>query len=260
VIRIARVQEPPALALVRVEKLVAARAALAVGEKAECKGYDVVKDDLARMQHHKCCYCEKLEEQPKYRDVEHYRPKASYWWLAWTWENLLFSCIDCNREYKRGQFPLEDGSSPLVPEQSPPGNELPLVLDPSDPVIDPVEQIRFRRERVQGNERWVPHGLTARGRKTIEVCGLDRPSLLDLYRRHVMNVVRPRVEPFFDAHRACNTKTAVKSWQTAIRSLLAPGQQFRALSHDALDVLVPPDLRGQYCLTLPRPQPEERLG
>jgi hypothetical protein len=44
-------------------------------------------------------------------DVEHFRPKGAvkdddehpgYWWLAMAWDNLLPSCIDCNR--KRNQI------------------------------------------------------------------------------------------------------------------------------------------------------------
>ncbi|MEF9674035.1 hypothetical protein QNM99_25505 [Pseudomonas sp. PCH446] len=43
-------------------------------------------------------------------DVEHYRPKGAvsedashpgYWWVAMDWDNLLPSCIDCNRKRKQ---------------------------------------------------------------------------------------------------------------------------------------------------------------
>ena len=157
-IGIARSPEPLALAGVRAEKLAAARAASAAGTKIDFSGYEVAKEALAAMQQLKCCYCEKREEQAKYRDVEHYRPKAHYWWLAWTWENLLFACIDCNRERKRESFPLSPGDVRLVAEQAPPGTEHPLVLDPSDASKDPTREIEFRRARFQAKERWVPHG------------------------------------------------------------------------------------------------------
>ncbi|MEO5731289.1 MAG: hypothetical protein ABI134_00590, partial [Byssovorax sp.] len=155
-IRIARAPEPAALALVRAERLVAARRALLQGTKIAFEEYDVVKRELAAMQHNKCCYCEKREEQAKYRDVEHYRPKSLYWWLAWTWENLLFACIDCNREQKRDLFPQEPSSAALVAEQAPPAGERPLVIDPSDPSVEPTTEIVFMRERIHGKERWVP--------------------------------------------------------------------------------------------------------
>jgi hypothetical protein len=255
VIRISRPAEPPALSQVRAERLPAARAAIGRGEKVSFEGYDAVKSELAAMQHHKCCYCEKREEQAKYRDVEHYRPKAPYWWLAWTWENLLFACIDCNREQKRDSFPLSPGDMRLVAEQAPPGAERPLVIDPSDPGEDPIREIAFRREKVQGRERWVPRGVTARGRKTIEVCGLDRPNLLDLYANHVVHVVRPKLEVFFAAHATESAQAAVRAWDRAKRGLLARERPFRALSHDALLVLVPGELRAEYRLVLEPPLP-----
>ena len=50
-------------------------------------------------------------------DVEHFRPKAEvkeagenhqgYWWLAYSWENLLIACKTCNQEYKRIKIPTE---------------------------------------------------------------------------------------------------------------------------------------------------------
>ena len=254
-IHIARTAEPAALAATRERKLAAARSAKLRGGKVDFDGYDVVKGELAAMQHNKCCYCEKREEQAKYRDVEHYRPKSLYWWLAWTWENLLFICKDCNSDHKRNHFPLESEDARLIAEQSPPGDERPLVLDPSAPLVDPTLEIEFRRVKIDGRERWVPYGLTDRGRTPIEVCGLDRGGLLDLYNDHVNNWVRPKLAPLFEAHRAKDAKTMFEVWDRAKRGLLARGQQFRALSYDALRELVPPSVREQYRLTLERPAP-----
>ena len=254
-IRIARAPEPAGLARVRNDRLAAAREAIASGTKIDFTEYDIVKPDLAAMQHNKCCYCEKREEQAKYRDVEHYRPKSLHWWLAWTWENLLFACIDCNREHKRDQFPQEPSSAPLVAEQAPPGGERPLVIDPPAPSIEPAMDISFLRDRIHGNERWVPRGTSARGRKTIEVCGLDRPNLLDLYADHVNHRVRPKLAPFFAARDERDAQAAFKAWDRARRGLLAPPQPFRALSYDALKVLVPAADRERYHLELTPPAP-----
>lgn len=254
-IRIGRTPEPSNLATLRVSRLAQARAALQQGNALELQGYDLVKRDLAAMQHDKCCYCEQLQEGSKYRDVEHYRPKSLYWWLTWTWENLLFACNDCNRTYKRDQFPLEPGCSQLVAEQAPPAGERPLVLDPADPSVEPTQEIEFRRERVAGAERWVPRGLSPRGRETIRVCGLDRPGLLGLYVAHVNNAVRPKLEAFFTSVKTDDSREMLKAWQTATRGLLARKRPFRALSYDALKVLVSPALRDKYRLTLERPAP-----
>lgn len=254
-IRIARVPEPAALPPVREQRLAAARDAVLQRTRIDFTEYDLVKKDLAAMQHNKCCYCEKREEQAKYRDVEHYRPKSLYWWLAWTWENLLFACIDCNRDQKRDRFPLEPGCAPLVAEQAPPTAERPMVLDPSDPGVEPTKEIVFFRERIQGKERWVPRGVSARGRETVDVCGLARPNLLDLYADHVIHTVRPKLAKFFAAHHERDARSAFDAWETARRGLLARERPFRALSYDALNVLVPAGVRGPYRLTLERPAP-----
>jgi uncharacterized protein (TIGR02646 family) len=254
-IRVVRVPEPSNLAAARAVGLVAAASAIAKGAKIKFVDYDVVKADLAKMQHNKCCYCEKREEQAKYRDVDHFRPKSPYWWLAWSWDNLLFACIDCNREFKRDLFPHDSGSTPLRTHQPPPGQEVPLLIDPVTAVgaPDPTAEIVFRRERVSGVERWVPRGTTLRGRQTIEVCGLDRPSLLDLYATHVIDFVRPRLKGLFEAVTAQNPRAVVVEWSSATRALFAPTQPFRALSYDAVEVLVPGKVRADYSLSLVRP-------
>jgi hypothetical protein len=69
-----------------------------------------VKRRLETLFHGKCAYCESFYASTAPVDVEHYRPKGEveggdghpgYWWLAMAWDNLLPSCIDCNR--RRGQ-------------------------------------------------------------------------------------------------------------------------------------------------------------
>ena len=252
-IHIFRGTEPVKLGPIRTDRLATARKDVPAGAKPEVEDYDVVKKELFEMQHRKCCYCGKLEEQAKYRDVEHYRPKAYYWWLGWTWDNLLFACFECNREYKKDQFPLENGSTRLVAEEAPPSNEHPQLIDPCDHATDPIAEIEFRRERIQGKERWKPYGLTERGSTTIAICGLDRPGLLTSYTAHVIDVVRPKVDPILAAHRNGDVKEVVKMWERAKRALLHPAKEFRALSYDALVVLVPQALRERYSLLLLHP-------
>ncbi len=257
-IRIVKGPEPTWLDETRTRGLAAARIAVVNGESIEFDGYERVKGDLAEAQKRKCCYCEFLEQGSKYRDVEHYRPKSVYWWLTWTWENLYFVCFECNRTFKKNQFPLAVGSTPLVAEQPPPGRESPLVLDPGDASIDPIEAIRFCKEKVGGLERWVPRPRngSAVGRKTIEVCGLDRPALLTLYADHVNSRVRPKLVPFTFALRSEDAREIVGAWRSATRALVSnPSAPFRALSYDALDVLVPPGVRTAYGLTLDPPGP-----
>lgn len=69
-----------------------------------------VKAALERLFHGKCAYCESFYSAQAPVDVEHFRPKgavagapqhAGYWWLGMVWENLLPSCIDCNRRRRQ---------------------------------------------------------------------------------------------------------------------------------------------------------------
>lgn len=69
-----------------------------------------VKQRLDELFFGKCAYCETFYASSAPVDIEHYRPKAAvegepdhrgYWWLAMAWENLLPSCIDCNRRRKQ---------------------------------------------------------------------------------------------------------------------------------------------------------------
>ena len=70
-------------------------------------GYDV-RRALMRMFRWKCAYCEGSVQKGTL-EVEHYRPKAAvagcfhggYWWLAWTWSNLLPTCPGCNKGLKQ---------------------------------------------------------------------------------------------------------------------------------------------------------------
>src|SRR4051812_43320222 len=79
-----------------------------------------VKATLHATHYGKCCYCETFIERPyAHPHVEHWRPKAcsqqckrrpkmwpGYYWLAYSWENLFWSCHFCNSSNKGNLFPL----------------------------------------------------------------------------------------------------------------------------------------------------------
>lgn len=54
----------------------------------------------------KCAYCEADTAVVSHGDVEHFRPKSIYWWLAYTYDNYLFACQICNQVYKSDNFPI----------------------------------------------------------------------------------------------------------------------------------------------------------
>ena len=62
-----------------------------------------IKRELESIYHGKCAFCEMKVEQ---YHVEHYRPKTIYYWLAFSWDNLLMACSTCNVN-KGPNFELE---------------------------------------------------------------------------------------------------------------------------------------------------------
>lgn len=121
-----------------------------------------VRDQLEIDQHYKCAYCE-CYLPLKYHDVEHFRPKAHYYWLGHEWKNLLYSCERCNRTFKNDSFPLKNEAARA---NSPHDNiklEHPLLINPAE--TDPSIHIKFRRHEAIG--------LTPEGAKTIEFFHLN---------------------------------------------------------------------------------------
>ncbi|MCA9566823.1 MAG: hypothetical protein KC656_03235 [Myxococcales bacterium] len=163
-----------------------------------------VKDAYFAHQDQRCAYCERMVTD--YGDVEHYRPKnaaylvdpehlgeeleslnnvrgrrflepptpgthaSGYWWLAYEWSNYMATCQICNRIWKNAAFPIEGGHL-TAPEPGQEATEAPLVLDPYG-TDDPAEHLAF--DELGAVEAF---GGSVRGRATIDVLGLDRPSV-----------------------------------------------------------------------------------
>ena len=99
---------------------------------------DKVKRFLHQSQYGKCCYCERKRDQKGDSDVEHFRPKAKlkenskhsgYWWLAYSWDNLLLSCKKCNNR-KNVSFPLKDESKRALSEDDDLTKEEHILINP----------------------------------------------------------------------------------------------------------------------------------
>lgn len=146
-----------------------------------------VRRALHRAQRGKCCYC---ESKAMPFEVEHYRPKSAvrqargtpeqrpgYYWLAYEWQNLLYSCVLCNqpREDERGDatgkgslFPLADPTRRARSHHDDLAQEEPLLLDPYED--DPEQHIAY--------SRFMPRGRTPRGEATLAVLKLRGRSQL----------------------------------------------------------------------------------
>lgn len=69
--------------------------------------WKTAKTQLKKESKGKCAYCEANAGVVAHGDVEHYRPKSIYWWLAYTYDNYLYACQICNQTYKSDNFPIE---------------------------------------------------------------------------------------------------------------------------------------------------------
>ncbi len=245
-IRIHRGSEPGSLTTLRATKLALFKTLATDPDKKYLKGYDIVKSDLCQHQHEKCCYCE-MGIQSKHNDVDHYRPKAraergphhsetyGYWWLTFTWENLLLACANCNRGQAKGsRFPLEKGCVPLARWEQPPEKERPLIIDPA--LECGIQHIQFR---CGSDNKWRPFGRTERGFETIKACRLDSDSLVKHYTKHVDLSVLDRVKAVQKALVSGNASALRECVANAQQCLLQPRCPFVGLSYDALQFFVP---------------------
>lgn len=207
----------------------------------EIYGYKVVGEFLWKAQHHKCCYCEN-KIRKAFNDVEHYRPKTTanrspgcalkhgYWWLAYTWENLLFACPSCNRSYKNSDFPLATGSKSLCAETLPPDEEIPLIIDPAS-TINPVEHIHF----VYENNYWWAHPRNGSiiGKKSIEVYGLNDGDLRELRKDYYHTTLKPQINSLNQAITFNNTDLLLLEFNRAL-AMLEPQNLYVGFSYDVL--------------------------
>jgi uncharacterized protein (TIGR02646 family) len=92
-------------------KLVAlAQARIDHGDDIEWEGvlgdWKKMKPALKQNSFDKCAYCEARTSEVAHGDVEHFRPKSVYWWLALCVDNYVFSCQLCNQTHKKDHFPI----------------------------------------------------------------------------------------------------------------------------------------------------------
>lgn len=145
-------------------------------------GHKTVKEALILVQHGKCCFCESDVQHIAHGDVEHFRPKGGiqinesaplsqpgYYWLAYDFDNLFFSCQICNQSYKKNFFPLVDEAKRVRSHRDAAKikDEAPLIVNPG--LDQPPEHIFFNRE--------IPVGIDEKGALTIRRTGLDRDNL-----------------------------------------------------------------------------------
>lgn len=139
-----------------------------------------IKRALLKCQNGKCAFCEANVYSIAFGDVEHFRPKGGfkqrssdtslvrpgYYWLAYEWDNLLFSCESCNRKNKGNLFPIRNCERRSRDHSCDIRKEKPFLINPYRE--NPKHLIGFRQEVAYGKDR------NQRGKKTIIALGLNR--------------------------------------------------------------------------------------
>jgi len=165
----------------------------------------IAKEQLNELFHKKCAYCESRYAHVTPMDVEHFRPKSGYldpngklvqpgyYWLAAEWDNLLPSCVDCNRARKQNRvsatgahstktvgkenhFPLAPGSR-RAKKPNEHKDEVALLLDPcgGDSL---AKHLQFTDQGYVMAHPGKEEKAQSKGLNTIEVCALDRADLV----------------------------------------------------------------------------------
>jgi uncharacterized protein (TIGR02646 family) len=156
---------------------------------------------LVELHHRKCWYTEAKESVSAYH-VDHFRPKASYWWLAFEWENYRISGQLINVK-KSDVFPVD------IPGHARPGAPGTLKVEGYH-LIDPVEEdaawlLSFEREPdglcLAGATPGVQGDDAERVRTTIEVLGLNRLENLNRNRAAVWDKCLAKIQDYENANK-----------------------------------------------------------
>jgi len=186
-----------------------------------------LKAQLDGVFHGKCAYCEWRYEGGSYFEVEHYRPKSHYYWLAAEWSNLLPACKRCNNG-KRTKFPLADPRK-QARRKGEERREKPLLLNPCNPKLNPQDHLLFDTDdgaiKPALHRRAQPSKI---GETSIAIYRLSR-SGLSLDRKMWAIRVKDKIQIRRLVELGGNAAAKKEAYQ-GLRHLLEPHQPFRALT------------------------------
>ncbi|TIP29610.1 MAG: hypothetical protein E5X67_06100 [Mesorhizobium sp.] len=237
--------------------------------------YKAYKKYLLEAFHHKCAYCETVISVNQPVDVEHYRPKnrvtdnkfkpiqvtyddwgtvghMGYFWLAYDWDNLLPSCIDCNRFRlhddeiggKGDRFPVANFRACLPGEEK---KEAPLLVNPT--LQDPNLHFEFLED---GTMR----GLTDEGYETIVLLGLNLREHLVRARAAAFAASRRALREFLD-EVGRNNSTIVDNIRDEVNSIWEGRVGYSAYGRKAIKGILHQYARSGLPIPMPLPGPQK---
>jgi uncharacterized protein (TIGR02646 family) len=153
---------------------------------------------LYSMHGRSCAYCQGSLTHSDRGDVEHFRPKDVYFWLAYEFTNYLLSCRRCNSSHKGAKFPLAGRERPLTfLQRKRLAKEKRLLIDPVEDPIDNCFKIKIKEGHYYicaRDDGQFPAAFRERMEKTIEFFKLNDDSLLLIERREAINKALKAVE------------------------------------------------------------------
>ena len=268
-IRLALGAAPPALAAARRDGIERAARLLPSATKRSdaIKGYrPPTQQTLHDRQYGKCAWCERYVGKTT-QPVEHIRPKLGargvdtagrptldndhYWWLAWSWSNLVWACGTCNDQaHKANHFPVKPGTPRIAPPTFPvqlplsaaffdTSSEQRMLVHPrEDDPLDHIQWVVVDRRQPRPRWRWKVLPRDAMGETTVNILHLDE--LEDQVNAHLRSAVLGRDRELLQHLTADRTEEATNAWDELLTTVLDdPEQLFRAASWWAVQDLWP---------------------
>ena len=213
-------------------------------------GHDEVKAALRAAQHDKCAFCESQVTHIAHGDIEHFRPKRGftqraadplgrpgYYWLAYSWDNLLFACQLCNQRHKKNEFPLANPASRARCHRDDVSVEQPMFINPLSGE-DPAASLSFREE--------VPFHKNKRGKETIRALGLKRTPLQEK-RKERLDLLRLAffVAYALDPNEAALVPQDVQRARDLLRRAISDAGEYAAMVRAAI-----PRWEKRYCVKM----------
>ncbi|MEM6719600.1 MAG: hypothetical protein AAF611_09810 [Bacteroidota bacterium] len=239
--------------------------------KFKVYSHTMVKNTLIKMGNGKCAYCESDILATYVGDIEHFRPKGEieelkatgnskpgYYWLAADWNNLLFSCRNCNQKSKQStafveeaksmgkmnQFPLFDESKRVRSHEDDIEEEekVRLLLNPCKENPEDYFKYDINSGVIQAKQR--DEFLKQRAVSSIKVFGLQRvPLVMEREKRAILiSAQMQRVEEAFinyndfidDPNRSERFAKVLQREMETLQSFLEPTQEYLGLARQMI--------------------------
>ncbi len=221
---------------------------------------------LAELFKKKCAYCESPFSASAPADVDCFRPRTEatglitrskvgssfyqsdpdgYWWLAYEWSNLYFSCAVCARN-KHNQFPVVERRATFPAKGDALRAEAAVLIDPCFDL--PEDHLVFNEDgSVSGvppkREQPIFQGVN-RGAVTIDVFGLNRTDLVEA-RKLEASLAKAELEHVAITEKQAKAKFSAETRHDQLRKIMDPARPYAQLRQQFTFSLAPrlmPDL------------------